>query len=68
MLKAHTRNRAGTVTLKSADPLDTPTVNFRYFEEGSDGSGHDLQAVVQAIRFVRRLTAPLIACGLITEE
>ena len=68
VLKAHTRNRAGTVTLKSADPLDTPNVNFRYFEEGSDDSGHDLQAVVEAIRFVRRLTAPLIASGLITEE
>ena len=68
VLKAHTRNRAGTVTLKSADPRDMPQVNFRYFDEGSDATGHDLQAVVQAIRFVRRLTAPLIERGLITEE
>ena len=61
VLKAHTRNRAGSVTLRSADPRDTPLVNFRYFEEGDDASGHDLQAVVEAIQLVRRLTAPLIA-------
>ena len=68
VLKGHTRNRAGTVTLRSADPRDTPLVNFRYFEEGDDLAGKDLQSVVQAIRFVRRLTAPLIARGLVAEE
>ena len=36
ILKAHTRNRAGEVTLRSADPFETPAINFRYFEEGSD--------------------------------
>ncbi len=39
VLKAHTNNRAGEVTLRSADPRDTPLVNFRYFEEGSDTRG-----------------------------
>ena len=68
VLKAHTRNRAGSVTLRSADPRDMPLVNFRYFEEGDDSAGADLQAVVQTIRFVRRLTAPLLARGLIAEE
>ena len=68
ILKAHTENRAGTVRLRSADPLDTPLVNFHYFEEGSDSAAKDLAAVVAGIRFVRRLTAPLIASGLITEE
>ncbi|MDM0073513.1 GMC family oxidoreductase [Variovorax sp. J2P1-59] len=68
VLKAHTQNRAGTVRLRSADPLDMPLVNFHYFEEGSDSSGEDLQAVVEAIRFVRRMTAPLIASGWIVEE
>lgn len=68
VLKAHTRNRAGTVRLRSADPLDMPLVNFHYFEEGSDASGEDLKAVVEAIRFVRRMTAPLIASGWIAEE
>ena len=68
VLKAHTHNRAGSVTLRSADPRDMPLVNFRYFEEGDDSAGADLQAVAQAIRFVRRLTAPLLARGLIAEE
>jgi choline dehydrogenase-like flavoprotein len=68
VLKAHTRNRSGTVTLRSADPRDTPVVNFRYFDEGDDARGDDLRACVEAIRSVRRLTAPLIASGLIAEE
>ena len=68
VLKAHTRNRAGTVELRSADPRDMPRVNFRYFEEGGDAAGDDLQAVVQGIRFVRRMTAPLIAAGVIAAE
>jgi choline dehydrogenase-like flavoprotein len=68
VLKAHTHNRAGSVTLRSADPRDTPLVNFRYFEEGDDASGRDLQAVAEAIQLVRRLTAPLIASGVIAEE
>ncbi len=68
VLKAHTLNRAGSVSLRSADPCDMPLVNFRYFEEGSDSTGGDLQSVVQAIRFVRGLTAPLQARGLIAEE
>jgi choline dehydrogenase len=68
VLKAHTRNRAGSVTLRSPDPRDPPLVNFRYFEDGDDRAGRDLQAVVQAIELVRRMTAPLLACGMIVEE
>jgi len=68
ILKAHTENRAGTVKLRSADPLEVPLVNFRYFEEGSDTAAEDLAAVVAGVRFVRGLTAPLIASGLIAEE
>jgi choline dehydrogenase len=68
VLKAHTLNRAGTVTLTSADPRDPPRINFHYFEEGDDQAGRDLQAAVGAIQFVRELTGPLLACGLIAEE
>ena len=68
ILKAHTQNRAGEVVLRSADPRDTPLINFHYFEEGSDAAGEDLDAVVAGIRFVRRLTAKLKADGLIAEE
>ena len=68
VLKAHTRNRAGRVTLRSADPRDPPSVNFHYFEEGDDVDGDDLRAVIEAIRFVRKMTQPLIASGQIAEE
>jgi choline dehydrogenase-like flavoprotein len=68
VLKAHTRNRAGSVTLRSADPRDMPLVNFRYFEEGDDKEGADLAAMVEALQFVRGLTAPLIEQGVIAEE
>ncbi len=68
ILKAHTVNRAGEVTLRSSDPRDMPAVNFRYFEEGDDSTGQDLRAVVEAIRFVRRLAAPLREAGLVLRE
>ncbi len=55
ILKAHTRNRAGEVTLRSADPRDPPLVNFRYFEEGDDASGDDLASVVEGVKFARRM-------------
>jgi choline dehydrogenase-like flavoprotein len=68
ILKAHTNNRAGEVTLRSPDPCDTPLVNFRYFEEGTDTMGEDLKAVVTALRFVRRMTQELKERGLIARE
>jgi choline dehydrogenase-like flavoprotein len=68
ILKAHTNNRAGEVTLRSADPRDTPVINFRYFEEGDDQSREDLDSVVDGIRFARRLTARLRTDGLIAAE
>ena len=68
ILKGHTQNRAGEVVLRSADPLDTPLINFHYFDEGSDTAAEDLDSVVAGIRFVRQLTAKLRAQGLIAEE
>lgn len=65
VLKAHTRNHAGEVTLRSADPRDTPEIDFRFFAEGGD---KDLDAVVDGIRFVRKLTRLLKRQGLIAEE
>jgi choline dehydrogenase-like flavoprotein len=65
VLKAHTRNRAGRVTLRSTDPRDTPLIDFRYFDEGGE---EDVAAVVDGIRFVRRLSANLERQGLIAEE
>jgi choline dehydrogenase-like flavoprotein len=68
VLKAHTNNTAGEITLRSADPCDPPRINFKYFEEGSDASGEDLHAVVEGIKIVRRLAAGLKAQSLVTKE
>jgi choline dehydrogenase-like flavoprotein len=65
ILKAHTKNRKGQVTLRSTDPRDTPLINFNYFEEGGD---EDLEAVIEGIRFVRNLTAKLQREELIVTE
>ena len=55
VLKAHTRNRAGSVKLRSSDPRDTPEINFHYFTEGSDIEGEDLESVINGVEFVRRM-------------
>jgi len=68
VLKAHTNNRAGEVTLRSRDPRDMPQVNFHYFDEGTKDSDQDLDSVVDGIRFVRKLTAKLRQQGTIAEE
>ena len=68
VLKAHTDNRAGVVTLASADPLDPPRVDFNYFEDGDDKAGVDLRAVVEGIRLARRLSAPMRRRGVILKE
>jgi choline dehydrogenase-like flavoprotein len=68
ILKAHTQNRAGEIRLRSADPRDTPLIDFHYFEEGDDAAGEDLDSVVAGIRFVRKLTAKLRADGWIAAE
>jgi choline dehydrogenase len=68
VLKGHTMNSAGTVTLISADPREPPDVNFHYFEEGGDTEGEDLNAVVEGVKFVRAMTADLKKEKLIAEE
>jgi len=68
ILKAHTNNRAGEVTLCSRDPRDKPSINFHYFEEGTHDNGADLDATVEGIKFVRSMTAKLKKAGLIAEE
>ena len=47
-LKAHSRNNAGTVTLKSTNPRDTPIIEFFSFQDGGD---EDLQAVYEGMQF-----------------
>jgi choline dehydrogenase len=58
-LKGNTLNRGGTVELKSADPRDTPFINFHYFYEGTDKAGNDLNSVIDGIEFIRQINAQL---------
>ncbi|KAL3420537.1 alcohol dehydrogenase [Phlyctema vagabunda] len=57
VLKAHSRNSAGTVTLKSTDPRDTPQINFRSFSQGGD---EDVQAVYEGMQWSRKAFKSLI--------
>lgn len=66
ILKARTRNSAGEVRLISDDPLVRPAIHFRYFHEGNDETGDDLEAVTTAVRFVRKVADSM--SGLIDEE
>jgi choline dehydrogenase len=55
ILKGRTRNRAGEVRLRSADPREPPDINFKYFDEGSAGWQKDLDALVEGIRFAGQI-------------
>ena len=68
VLKAHTRNRAGTVRLRSADARDTPEIDFHYFDPADDPQGADMGAIVDAIKFVRHVMAPLVRSGAVAAE
>ena len=68
VLKAHTNNTAGSVTLRSTDPRVPPDITFRYFDNGNDTAGDDLKAVSHGIRLARRLAARLRDKDLIASE
>jgi choline dehydrogenase len=55
VLKAHTRNTAGEVKLRSDDPRDTPGIHFHYFSESNHTQGDDLRSVVEGVKFVREM-------------
>jgi choline dehydrogenase len=63
VLKAHSRNNAGAVTLRSSDPRDTPIVNFNSFGTGVTANGADeadLQALYEGMQFSRKIFHSLI--------
>lgn len=63
VLKAHSRNNAGTVTLQSTDPRDMPLINFNYYDTGVNTSGaadKDLQATYEGFEFARKAFKDLI--------
>jgi choline dehydrogenase len=50
LLKSHPRNQAGAVTLRSADPLDVPNIQFNFFQQGGDD---DLTAIYESVVLAR---------------
>jgi choline dehydrogenase-like flavoprotein len=68
VLKAHTNNQGGWVKLRSKNPLETPEINFRYFEEGTGDHREDMDSVLSGVRFVRQLAEPLYKLGLAKTE
>jgi choline dehydrogenase len=55
VLKAYTQNTAGTIQLRSRDPLDQPEINFHYLHEGNGSADDDLDAMVTAVKFGRKV-------------
>ncbi|GKT82147.1 choline dehydrogenase [Colletotrichum tofieldiae] len=53
VLKAHTRNNAGTVNLTSSNPRDTPKITFHNFYEGASqaDADKDVQAMIEGMRW-----------------
>jgi choline dehydrogenase len=69
IMKAHTKNRAGTVTLRSRNPLEVPEINFHYFYEGTDrDEGEDLDAITEGFKFVRRINKIGMEKGVVQGE
>ncbi|PNY28773.1 Oxygen-dependent choline dehydrogenase [Tolypocladium capitatum] len=50
--ESHSRNRAGAITLTSADPREMPGINFEYFANGGD---EDIQGLVDGVAFARNI-------------
>jgi choline dehydrogenase len=53
LVKIHVQGRLGTVKLRSADPQDTPDINFRFYENSKGEM--DLNAMAEAIEFARQI-------------
>jgi choline dehydrogenase len=53
ILKAHPRNTAGSVTLRSANPFDVPDIVYNYFDTGNGDANLDIKAMTEAIALVR---------------
>lgn len=56
-VKINPQSRSGRVLLRSADPRDTPEINFHLFEENNAGTALDLDAELDTVKWARRLFA-----------
>ncbi len=55
ILKGHTENTAGEVNIQSVDPTKTPDINFKYFNDGQDLEGNDMQALIKGVDNIRAI-------------
>ena len=55
LLKAHTQNHDGVVSLKSADPFSRPAIHFNSYDEKNPLGDPDLLGLVEGVKFVRRM-------------
>lgn len=53
LLKAHTRNRDGVVSLRDASPFSRPRIHFHSYDEADPLHDPDLLALVDGVRRVR---------------
>jgi choline dehydrogenase len=67
ILKARTAN-TGRVRLTSANPWDTPDINFQYFGDGQRKDDPDLSAMLDGVNFARSINKRLRVLGLIKDE
>ena len=68
VLKAHTNNTGGEVTLASKRSARAAAINFHYFDEGTDAREQDLKAVAAGVALARKLAAGLKKEGMIAKE
>lgn len=68
VLKGHSSNSGGSVTLKSADPRETPEINFHHFWEGNGDWKSDLASLVKGVKFARNYLKDASVSGLIARE
>ncbi|MFJ6542222.1 GMC family oxidoreductase [Streptomyces sp. NPDC091385] len=67
VLKGHTKNRGGVVSLRSADPAEPPDIRFHYFSEGTPGWQEDLRGMVDGIEIARDVIAHAADAGVARE-
>ncbi|WP_052392045.1 GMC oxidoreductase [Paraburkholderia bannensis] len=64
ILKAYTNNNNGTITLRSANPFETPEINFHSFDdtrEGAQDCDDDVDALCYAIKRMREINRRVAA-------
>ncbi|KAL3421392.1 choline dehydrogenase (GMC oxidoreductase) [Phlyctema vagabunda] len=69
-LKSHEKNLAGSIKLKSADPLDMPSINFNFFDAGTTAGGVDqldLQPMIDGIKWSREVFSNVSSAYSFTE-